>query len=803
MRLQSFLRLVPLGIVLLCASLAQAGRLTPPLASAFEDAGESAKLPVLISLTEQADLAVISTRLPGSYTLSTADRHAILIDSLKSVSIRTKTGAESSLAILDRNGMIENVEFLWIANLLRANVTRAGAELIANFEFVDEVGIDEPINLMQAEQSVSAESKMLNTESALVQMRAREAWSSGTTGKGTVVGVVGETFKTDHSAFRGRVLGEALAISTYCDGATSVMLGCAVGCDAQNGDTIGVAPEALWRVLPLVCGGQHKFSDVIQLMQASQSGNLDNIPDVILHAWTVGDSCTFGGPSVAWKAFANVEQLGSILIWAAGDNGASGRASIEYPALMSNKEQTFFSVGAVQSDARTLLDVSSRGPSPCDQRTLKPELSAIGVTRTASNNGYANVRSTLCAAGFVAGTVALMRQANPDLTASAAKIALQLSAKDIGVTGEDNEFGYGLLDVKAAVDMAASTSETGTISGVIRYGGNRIVGARVFLVSSGGSYTSTSNADGVFQFLQIPADRKFALYVARFGYQDFIAPDSVLSVKHKDISVSVELEKGIADDAEVDRGFILGVEEDDATAGIWTRAVPVGSKENGKQVQVTEDATAYGSYCFVTGNGASDSEPAAANDVDGGKTTLRTPLFNLEGLRDAKLIFKYAYSNDRGPQKGGDFFRVQISNDGGETWTNLIQTSVSTDGWREAEFKIEDFVIQTDQMLIQFVADDQSPPSLVEAALDDIHIDGLADAPEPPKNLSLTPEEEGVMLTWNASAGASSYKLYLSGEAGHVFAPENFFSTVDDTFKFVPYEQIPYERFYFQVTAVK
>lgn len=803
MRLHKNLTVAILINVLAFASFAVGGTLTPGLDRAFQTVGESAKLPVLISLSEQADLAKIAAKIPRPLNSTSADRHATLIDSLKSISEREKNNAEASLAILDRNGMAENIHFLWIANLLRADVTRAGAELIANFEFVDEVGLDETIALMNPVQSSPADSKLLNSEPALLQMGTREAWSAGMTGKGSVVGVVGEPFSPQHPAFRDRVLGEAMLASTYCGDATASMLGCAVGCNTQNGDTIGVAPEALWRVLPLVCGSTHKVSDVLNALQESQTGNFENVPDVILQAWTVGDSCAFAGPKSVWTAFSNIEQLGSILIWAAGDNGKAGRGSIALPAAMFDKDQTFFSVGATQSNGTALLEESSRGPSPCDRKFIKPELCAIGVSRGASESGFANLRGSQCAAGFVAGTVALMRQANPEISASAAKIALQLSAKDLGAAGEDNDFGYGLLDVNGAVEMASSSSETGSISGVIRYGGSHIAGARIFLVSSGGSYTATSGVDGVFHIPQVPADRKFALYVARFGFQDFVAPDSVSTSKHRDYSVGVDLVRGIADDAEVDRGFLFGVDGDDATAGIWTRAIPVGSKQDGKQVQVAEDATAYGSFCFVTGNENSESEPAAANDVDGGKTTLRSPIFNLQGFNDSKLSFMYAYSNDRGPQKGGDFFRAQISNDGGETWTNLIQTSVSTDGWREAEFKIEDFVLPTDQMMLQFVADDQSPPSLVEAAVDDIRIEGKADAPEPPKNLSLTPEEEGVMLKWNASEGASSYKLYLSGEAGHVFAPENFFTTVEDTFRFVPYDQIPYERFYFQVTAVK
>lgn len=783
---------------------ALAGTLTPGLEAAYRAADEQAKLPVLISLTRQANLDAVRSQFLSSVSEQDGLRHAALLEALQSVSRQSQDEINNSMQILQRNGMVEDLEFFWIANLLKANVSRAGAELIANFEAVEEVGLDEEINLLEPEESVPSEAKMVSSEHALQLMNAREIWVAGVTGTGTTVAVVGTPFPSSHLAFADRMTGaEGLLASSFCGQSTAILLGAAVGCDRQKGDTVGVAPDARWRLLPLACGQTHKVSDILRAVQLSQVGDYLSVPDVIVQAWSAGDSCSVGLPAKSWSAFRNLEELGSILIWSAGDNGLLGRNTVPLPAANVEDKQTFFSVGAVSADGRSIRQTSSRGPSPCDRRSIKPDLTAIGEGRSAGENGFVTTQGSLLATGYVAGAVALMRQVNPTISPFEAKNALKLSAKDLGVEGEDNDFGFGLLDINAAVELAASSSETGTISGTVKYGGERIGGARVYLVGASGSYTVPSNSEGQFRFTQIPAEREFALYVARFGYKDFAAPDSVKTSKQKEFSVGVDLERGIADDAEVDRGFVFGVPEDNATGGIWTRAVPVGSSENGNQVQVSEDATAYGSFCFVTGNGGSVAEPAAANDVDGGKTTLRSPIFRLDNLADSKLRFKYAYSNDRGQQKGGDFFRVQISNDGGETWVNLIQTSMSSDGWREASFVIEDFVTPTEQMVIQFVAEDNAPPSLVEAAVDDIFIDGKPDAPEPPKNLSLTPAENGVNLTWNKSEGASSYKLYLSGQAGHVFAPENYFTTVKDTFLYVPYDQIPYDQFYFQVTAVK
>jgi hypothetical protein len=396
-----------------------------------------------------------------------------------------------------------------------------------------------------------------------------------------------------------------------------------------------------------------------------------------------------------------------------------------------------------------------------------------------------------------------MRQVNPEITASAARIALQLSARDLGLPGEDNDFGYGLLDVAAALQNARGSVQTGSVSGTARYGGYPVADARVFLASSGGSFVGRTDANGNFRIPQVPTDRKFALYVARFGFQDFIAPDSIQAEPKREQSALVEMTPGYADDAEVDRAFTLGVKGDNATSGIWTRSVPVASYQDGAPVQVGEDVTSYGNFCFVTGNASSPAEPSGAADVDGGRTTLRSPVFDLSGIGEPALTFHYAYSNHLGPQKGGDFFTAQISNDGGANWTNLIHTSLSTDGWQKVELQLSDFTTLTDKMIIQFIAEDNAPPSLVEAAVDEIRIEGKSDALPPPINLQLTPQSDGVTLYWNGSRGARSYGIYMSNDEQVVYAPDNYVTSVKDTFIYIPFTQIPYDQPYFQVVAEK
>ncbi len=56
------------------------------------------------------------------------------------------------------------------------------------------------------------------------------------------------------------------------------------------------------------------------------------------------------------------------------------------------------------------------------------------------------------ASPHVAGAAALLFDADPNLTCSQLYNALADTAKDLGAHGLDNDYGWGRIDVKAALD---------------------------------------------------------------------------------------------------------------------------------------------------------------------------------------------------------------------------------------------------------------------------------------------------------------------------------------------------------------
>lgn len=205
-------------------------------------------------------------------------------------------------------------------------------------------------------------------------------------------------------------------------------------------------------------------------------------------------------------------------------------------------------------------------------------------------------------------------------------------------------------------------------------------------------------------------------------------PEDAPAVLHQAISAHT-LTVAQSDDFEVDHAWTGGVAGDTATAGIWVRVDPVGTP-----AQPEDDHTpGSGHMCWVTGQG-SPGGPADAADVDGGRTTLLSPAYDLSTLGNPVIQYWRWYSNDwraddilnAGLDPMADVFRVDVSNNNGASWVNVETLGPSglevIGGWIFHEFRVADFVAPTSQVRIRFVAEDAGVDSIVEAAVDDFAI---------------------------------------------------------------------------------
>lgn len=182
----------------------------------------------------------------------------------------------------------------------------------------------------------------------------------------------------------------------------------------------------------------------------------------------------------------------------------------------------------------------------------------------------------------------------------------------------------------------------------------------------------------------------------------------------------------VDDDFEANNGWTLGVAGDNATSGVWIHADPVGTDYSGNTVQPEDDHTPDpGTICFVTGNGAIGGA-AGDNDVDGGQTTLLSPVFDLSGYTLASVSYAVWYTNSYGSSPNSDIWQVQVT-DNGSIWKNLEYTTTSTNAWVVRSFALDDTISLTNQVRFRFIASDDANGSLVEAAIDDILITAAND----------------------------------------------------------------------------
>ena len=178
-----------------------------------------------------------------------------------------------------------------------------------------------------------------------------------------------------------------------------------------------------------------------------------------------------------------------------------------------------------------------------------------------------------------------------------------------------------------------------------------------------------------------------------------------------------------SDDMESADGWSAGAPGDNATTGVWVRVDPIATA-----AQPGDDHTPSGTQCWVTGQGSSGGS-LGENDVDGGSTTLRSAVYDLSGSTNPTISYWRWYSNDEGASPNADTFTVDISNNGGASWTNVEIVGPSGEGtsggWIQKSFLVSDLVAPTAQVQLRFIASDLGSGSIVEAAIDDLQIQDI------------------------------------------------------------------------------
>ncbi len=249
-----------------------------------------------------------------------------------------------------------------------------------------------------------------------------------------------------------------------------------------NGSRAGVAPDAhILGLKVLNASGRGVISNVIAALDWAVTNKAAyNIRVINLSVGAaVTESYKTDPLTLAAKRAVDA---GIVVVAAAGNFGKNRLGQLQYGAITSPGNAPWvLTVGASSTEGTVsrkddiIASYSSRGPSAIDFHA-KPDLVAPGTgvvsladptslmyltksafllngTRLLSSKPYLSLSGTSMATPVVAGSVALMLQANPNLTPNLVKAILQYTAE------KDRDYnaltqGAGFLNTKGAVDLA-------------------------------------------------------------------------------------------------------------------------------------------------------------------------------------------------------------------------------------------------------------------------------------------------------------------------------------------------------------
>jgi subtilisin family serine protease len=408
----------------------------------------------IVILAEQVGIEEIGGR-------NRDERLSNLLTALQNTSERAQANLRGILQRSKDNGDVDVYTPLWIINAVAVTGSASLVNLLANQPEVKSIVLDQTI---QGPDRMSEAFSSNPPEQNLALINAPSLWNLGYQGQGIVVASMDTGVDYNHPDLAARwrggnnswydPYGQHPATPTDVNGHGTWTMGVMVGGDA-GGTSIGMAPQASWIAVKIFNDSNVATTSAIHLgfqwlLNPDGNPQTNDTPVVVNNSWTLGSpGCDLSfEPDLQALVVAGISP-----VFAAGNYGPSSSTSAS-PA----NNPSAFAVGATDN-FDVIYSSSSRGPTSCGQASsvVYPAVVAPGVgVRTSDLYGlYYSATGTSLAAPHVAGAIALLLNAFPNLSVADLRNALTGSALDLGITGADNTFGYGRIDVFSAYNLIA------------------------------------------------------------------------------------------------------------------------------------------------------------------------------------------------------------------------------------------------------------------------------------------------------------------------------------------------------------
>lgn len=460
----------------------------------YEKLQTQTKVTCMILLTEQADVSA------ARYLETKSERGHYVFSKLKETAIRT----QNNVLQLIKAANVYHIPY-YIVNGVMVEADLPLLQTLAALPEVKAILPNLPIRTdfsMEMRPDIPTKDNE-NIEWGVRKIGAEKLWELGIKGSGVVVGGQDTGYDWAHPAivnqYKGNLSGNVNHNYTWHDaihdkhpenqdslnpcGFNSPVpcddhshgthtVGTMVGYDG-NDNYVGIAPHAKWvgcRNMERGWGSPASYIECFEwfLAPTDLSGNHPNpdmAPHVINNSWSCPtvEGCDASNFEVMRIAVSNLRMAGVVVVVSAGNSGPDCN-TINAPAAIFDAS---FSVGA-STPEDTIIGFSSRGSVLVDgSGRTKPNVVAPGVNVRSCvlDSAYATYNGTSMAGPHVAGAVALLISAAPELAGrvelieeileqTAIPIYTEQTCDSIsGNTQPNNTAGWGRIDLWKALTI--------------------------------------------------------------------------------------------------------------------------------------------------------------------------------------------------------------------------------------------------------------------------------------------------------------------------------------------------------------
>ncbi len=307
-------------------------------------------------------------------------------------------------------------------------------EVIRAFES-EGIGIAQPNYLFALQDDVAVDQRQAASDVpqyVVTKLRLTEAHRMAV-GTGVVVAVIDSPIDATHPELRGSIVNGAEGQGQPDEHGTGM-----AGAIAAHGKLLGVAPQA--RILAI-----RAFTTNARAPRTATTRDIIGGIDRAISSGARIINMSFAGPydPALQVALKKAHDKGALLIAAAGNMGPTS------PPLYPAADENVIAVTAVdQNDA--LLPIANRGPH------IALSAPGVDVLEATPRAKYAFDTGTSIAAAHVSGAAALILQRDPEMDVATLEAILFSTARHLGQSGRNSEFGFGLVDPYRALSTAAA-----------------------------------------------------------------------------------------------------------------------------------------------------------------------------------------------------------------------------------------------------------------------------------------------------------------------------------------------------------